>query len=181
MGSLAIWHTTSTPSSTTTTWSHCLRPCNKREITSRPCRTSLNRMTMKTMRRAVHVLSPQLTNLSLISLPPKAKRSYMPIPPIILTMVPHLSLRWNFFVGRGFLFGWLRGSRKGIIRDVGKCIKFVPKMVRFCSPHLFLRKGSHRFLNHLTSLGSLKVSRRVLGHCTHQPYQNQARLSSLAA
>jgi hypothetical protein len=55
-GSLAIWHTTSTLSGTTTTWSHCLRPSSKRQITSRPRRTSLNRLSMNTMREAVHVL-----------------------------------------------------------------------------------------------------------------------------
>jgi hypothetical protein len=51
-------------------------------------------------------------------------------------------------VGGGFLFGWLRGSRKGIARDVRKGVKCVPEMVRFCKPHLFLRRSSHRFINH---------------------------------
>jgi hypothetical protein len=119
MRSLATWHTTSTPPGMTTTWSYCLRPSNKRQSTSRPHRTSLNRLSMNTMRGTVHVLPAQLRNLPLIFLPPKAKRSQMPIPLTILTMVPHLSLRWNLFVGAGFIFGWLRGSRKGITRDVG--------------------------------------------------------------
>jgi hypothetical protein len=106
---------------------------------------------MNTMRGAVHVLPAQLRNPPLISLPPKAKRSQMPIPLTILTMVPHLSLGWILFVGGGFLFGWLRGSRKGITRDVGKGVKCVPEMVRFWKPHLFLRRGSHRLLNHTIS------------------------------
>jgi hypothetical protein len=108
-------------------------------------------LSMNTMRGAVHVLPARLRNLSLIPLPPKAKRSQMPIPLIILTMVLHLSLRWNFFVGGGFLFGWLRGSRKVITKDVGKGFKCVPEMVRFWNPHLFLRRGSHRLLNHSVS------------------------------
>jgi hypothetical protein len=54
--SLAIWHTTSTSSGTTTTWSHCLRPSSKRQNTFRPRRMSLSRMSMNTMRRVVHVL-----------------------------------------------------------------------------------------------------------------------------
>jgi hypothetical protein len=109
---------------------------------------SLNRLKMNNMRRVVHVLPARLRNLPLISLSPKAKISQMPIPPTILTVEPHLSLRWNLLVGGGFLFGWLRGSRKGIIRDIEKGIKFVPEVVRFWNPHLFLRRGSHRFLNH---------------------------------
>ena len=47
------------------------------------------------------------------------------------------------FVGVS-LFGWLRSSRKGITRDVKKGVKCVPEMVRFWTPHLFLRWGSHR-------------------------------------
>jgi hypothetical protein len=54
-------------------------------------------------------------------------------------------------VGGGFLFGWLRSSRKGITRDVGKGIKCLPKVVRFWNPHLFVRRGSHRLLNHTIS------------------------------
>jgi hypothetical protein len=69
----------------------------------------------------------------------------------ILTMEPHLSLGWILLVGGGFLFRWLRRSRKGITRDVGKGVKCVPEMVRFLNPHLFLRRGSHRLLNHTTS------------------------------
>jgi hypothetical protein len=34
----------------------------------------------------------------------KQKISQMHIPPAILTMEPHLSLRWILFVGGGFLF-----------------------------------------------------------------------------
>jgi hypothetical protein len=51
------------------------------------------------------------------------------------------------------LFGWLkpRDSRKGITIDVGKGIKCVPKVVRFWNSHLFLRRGSHRLLNHTIS------------------------------
>jgi hypothetical protein len=81
----------------------------------------------------------------------KQKSSQMPIPLTILTLEPHLSLRWNLFVGGGFLFGWLRDSRKGITRDVGKGVKCVSEMVRFWNPHLFLRRGSHRLLNHSIS------------------------------
>jgi hypothetical protein len=66
-------------------------------------------------------------------------------------VVPHLSLRWNLFVGGGFLFGWLRGSRRGITRDVGKGAKCVPEMIMFWKPHLFLRRGSHGLLNHTVS------------------------------
>jgi hypothetical protein len=33
--------------------------------------------------------------------------------------------------------------------DVGKGIKCVPKVVRFWNPHMFLRRGSHRLLNHI--------------------------------
>jgi hypothetical protein len=92
---------------------------------------------MNTMRGAVHVVPDRLRNSPLISLLPKAKIGQMPIPLTILTIEPHLSLRWNLFVGGGFLFGWLRGSRKGITRDVGKGIKCVPKMIWFWNPHLF--------------------------------------------
>jgi hypothetical protein len=75
----------------------------------------------------------------------------MPIPLTIFTMVPHPSLGWILFVEEDFLFRWLRGSRKGIARDVGKGVKCVPKMVRFWKPHLFLRRISHRFINHTIS------------------------------
>jgi hypothetical protein len=41
-------------------------------------------------------------------------------------------LSWvDFVCGRGFLFGWLRSSMKGITRDVEKGVKCLPKMVRF--------------------------------------------------
>jgi hypothetical protein len=65
----------SIPSGTTTTWSHYLRPSGKMQNTSRPPRTSLNRLSMNTMRGAVHVLPARLRNPPLISLSPKAKRS----------------------------------------------------------------------------------------------------------
>jgi hypothetical protein len=51
----------------------------------------------------------------------------------------------------GFLFGWLRGSRRGITRDVEKGVKCVPVMVRCWKPHLFLRRGSQWLLNHTVS------------------------------
>jgi hypothetical protein len=70
----------------------------------------------------------------------------MPIPLTILTMVHHLFLGWILFVGGGFLFGWLRGAR-----DVGKDVKCVPEMVRFWKPRLFMRRSSHRFINHTIS------------------------------
>jgi hypothetical protein len=81
---------------------------------------------------------PSKTGCDIISLPPKAKGSQMPISLTILTMEPHLSLGWNLFVGVG-LFGWLRHSGKGITRDVYQSIKCVPEMVWFGTPHLFLR------------------------------------------
>jgi hypothetical protein len=91
---------------------------------------------MNTMRGAIHVLPGRLRNLPLISLPPKEKINQMPIPLIILTMEPHLSLSWNFLVWGWFLFGWLRGSRKGITRDVEKGVKCVPEMIWFWEPTL---------------------------------------------
>jgi hypothetical protein len=60
---------------------------------------------MNTMRKTVHVLCARLRNVSLIFLPPKAKIIQMPIPLRILTLKPHLSLRWNLYVGGGFIFG----------------------------------------------------------------------------
>ena len=54
-------------------------------------------------------------------------------------------------MGGGFLFGWVRGSRKGIDRDVRKGVKCVPEMVRFWNPHLFLRRISNKLLNHTIS------------------------------
>jgi hypothetical protein len=45
----------------------------------------------------------------------------------------------------------MRGSSKGITRDVENGIMCVPEMVRFWNPHLFLRRGSHRLLNHTIS------------------------------
>jgi hypothetical protein len=106
---------------------------------------------MNTMGRAVHVPSAQLRNAPLISLPPKAKDNHVSIPLTIVIIEPHLYLRWNLFVGGGFLFLWLRGSRKGITRYVGKGIKCVPEVVRFWNPHLFPRRGPHRLLNHTIS------------------------------
>jgi hypothetical protein len=54
-------------------------------------------------------------------------------------------------VRRSFLSRWLRGSRKRITRDVEKGIKCVHEVVRFWNPHLLLRRGSHRLLNHIMS------------------------------
>jgi hypothetical protein len=82
----------------------------------------------------------------------KKKNSQMPIPLTIVTMESHLSLGWYLFVSFGlFRWMWLRASRKGIARDVGKGNKCVPKAVRFWNPHLFLRRGSHRLLSHTIS------------------------------
>jgi hypothetical protein len=64
---------------------------------------------------------------------------------------PKAPNRWNLLVGGGFLFGCLRGYRKGITRDVRKGIKCVLEVVRIWNPHLFLRRGSHRLLNHTIS------------------------------
>jgi hypothetical protein len=75
----------------------------------------------------------------------------MHIPLTILIMEPYFSLRWTLFVGEGFLFGLLRGSRKGITRDVGIGVKFVPEMVRFWNAHFFLGRGSHRLFKHIIS------------------------------
>jgi hypothetical protein len=105
---------------------------------------------MNNMRKAVHVLFAWLRNPPLISLPPKAKCSKMPIPLTIVTMEPHLSLGWGLFVSFG-IFGWLRGSRKGITRDVRKGIKCVIEVVRFRNTQLFFRRGSHRLLHHTIS------------------------------
>jgi hypothetical protein len=96
---------------------------------------------MNTMRRVVHVLPTQLRNPPLISLPPKAKISQMPIPLIILIMEPHLSLGWILHVGGGFLFVWLRSSRKGITKDIGKGVKCVPKMVQVFESTLVSKEG----------------------------------------
>jgi hypothetical protein len=60
----------------------------------------------------------------------------MIIPLTIITMKSHLSLRWSLFVGFGLLV-WLRGSRKGITRDVRKGVKCDPEVVRFWTPHFF--------------------------------------------
>jgi hypothetical protein len=104
---------------------------------------------MNTMRKVIHVLSTRLRNPSLISLPPKEKSSHMTLPLTIVTMEPHLSLGW-IFCGRGFLFGWL-GFWRGNTRDVRKGVNCVPELVKFWNPHLFLRRGSHRLLNHTLS------------------------------
>jgi hypothetical protein len=77
-----------------------------RKSTSRPSRTLLSRRNMHTMKKVVHLLDIHLKTSPLIYLPPKAKSSQVNIPLTILTMVPHLSLRWNLFGGVG-LFGWL--------------------------------------------------------------------------
>ena len=66
----------------------------------------------------------------------------MHIPLTIVTVEPHLSLGWCLFVSfRFFGWLWLRGSRKGITRDVEKGIKCVHEVVRFWNPNLFLRRG----------------------------------------
>jgi hypothetical protein len=57
----------------------------------------------------------------------------------------------EFVCGRGSSFGRLKVSRKGITRDVWKGVKCVPEKVRFWNPQLFLRRGSHRLLNHTIS------------------------------
>jgi hypothetical protein len=58
---------------------------------------------MNIVRKVVHVLCAWLRNPPLISLPPKAKSSQMPIPLTIVTMEPHLS--WvDFVCGRGISF-----------------------------------------------------------------------------
>jgi hypothetical protein len=184
MGSLAIWLMTSTSLGMTTLWSHFLRPSSLRQSTSRPSRMSLNRKLMNTMRRLVHVPPARLGTPSLISLPPKAKCNQMHIPVTIFIMKPHLSLGWNLFVEVG-LFGWLRSSWRGDSRDVEKGVKCLMKVVRFWTPPLFLRRGSHMLLNHsifhsmggsfrwneLDKFGVVEGFLRVSGHCTHQPYQ----------
>jgi hypothetical protein len=117
--SLAICHMTSTPPGMTTLWSHCMRPSSKRQRTSRPHRTSLNRRIMNTMRGAVHVPSAQLRTSSLISLPLKAKGSQMTLPLTIITMKYHISLMWSLFVGFG-LFRWLRSFWRGTLVVSGR-------------------------------------------------------------
>jgi hypothetical protein len=152
-GSLAIWHMINTPPGTTTTWSHCLRPSNKRQSTSSPHRTSLNRRIVDIMRRAVHV--PFLL---------KQKRNPMTLPLTIIIVKSHLSLRWSLFVGTR-LFGWLGFPRKGIIRDIWQSVKWVLGMVRFMTPHLFLRMGSLSLEEEVDSLkswlGSLREARKA--------------------
>jgi hypothetical protein len=105
---------------------------------------------MYTMRRVAHVLPTHLKTPPLISLPTKAKLSQLTIPLTILTMVLHLSLGWNMFVGVG-LFGWLSCSRNGITTDIRQSVKWVPEMVGFVTPHLFLKWGSHRLHKHSIS------------------------------
>jgi hypothetical protein len=68
-------------------------------------------------------------------------------------------------VGKGVKcvpFGWLRGSTKGITRDVGKGVKCVPEMFKFCNPHLFLRRESHKLINHTISLSGGRLSWVIL-------------------
>jgi hypothetical protein len=65
----------------------------------------------------------------------------MPISLTILTLEPHLSLGWILFVGGGFLFGWLRGFRKRITRDVRKGVKCVPEVLRILEPALVSKEG----------------------------------------
>jgi hypothetical protein len=61
----------------------------------------------------------------------------MPIPLTKLTMEPHLSLECFLLVGGGFIFGWLRSSKKGVTRDARNGVKCVPERVSFLNPHLF--------------------------------------------
>jgi hypothetical protein len=105
---------------------------------------------MNTMRREVHVLSARHRNPSLISLPPKAKSRHMALP-LTISQWNLTSLLGGICLSLGLLVWlWLRISRKGITRDVGKGIKCVLEMIRLWNPHLFLR-GSHRLLNHTMS------------------------------
>jgi hypothetical protein len=80
-------------------------------------------------------------------LPPKTKCLQVPIPLAILIVVPHLSLRWKLVMGLGHL-GWQWCSRKEIIRDVKQSIKWDPEIVRFWTPHLFLRWAYQRLHKH---------------------------------
>jgi hypothetical protein len=53
----------------------------------------------------------------------------------------------------------MKGSKKGIARDVRKGVKCVPEMVRFWKPHLIFRRSSHRFINHTISHRGDRLSR----------------------
>jgi hypothetical protein len=152
LGSLVIWHMTNTPTGTTTMWSYSLRPSNLRNNISRPNIMPLNRRDMLTMRRVTHVPTCQLKTASPIPFTSKEKHKQVTIPLAILKVVPHLSLslKWSLFIGMGHL-GWLWCSRKGITRDIGQGVKWVLKIVRFMTPHLFLRCGFQWFLKHTFS------------------------------
>jgi hypothetical protein len=110
----------------------------------------------------------------------------MTLPLTIITMKSHLSLRRSLFVEFG-LFGWLGCFWRGNTSGIWQGVKLVPAMVRFWTPQLFLRwnligSTSTPSLTiglvdfggvSMTSLGRLMVALNVLGHYTHQPYQNK--------
>jgi hypothetical protein len=68
----------------------------------------------------------------------------------IVIVIPHLSLGWwlvHSLVGMIHSW-WILISRKGILRDVWQSDKWVPEMVRFWNPHLFLGWSFWRFFKH---------------------------------
>jgi len=145
-----ILNMTRTLPGTTTMWSHSLRPRTFRHYTSRPSTVPLNRRYMYTKGWAVHVPVVQLILTPLISLPPKAELNKVTIPMAVVIVKPHLSLGWwlvHSLVGMVHSW-WLLDSRKGILRDVWQSVKWVPEMVRFWNPHLFLGWSFWRFFKH---------------------------------
>ena len=68
----------------------------------------------------------------------------------IVTVIPHLSRGWLLVDSLvGMVHSWcLFSFGKGILRDVWKSIKWVPKMVQFWNPHLFLGWSFWRFFKH---------------------------------
>jgi hypothetical protein len=56
----------------------------------------------------------------------------------------------DFVCGRGLLSGWL-GFWRGNTSDIRKGVKCVLEIIRFWNPHLFLRRGPHKLLNHAIS------------------------------